>query len=93
MRTKTTENSRYLDKATALIYGDRQKEYGKAKDNIENIAKLWSVMLGIEITVEQVCLCMIQVKAARLLITPTHDDSWIDIAGYVGVMDKVNHDE
>lgn len=32
--------------------------------------------------------CMIQVKAARLVNQQTHEDSWLDIAGYVGCVGK-----
>lgn len=82
-----------LEEANKLIYGQRQQDYGKAKDNCENIAKLWSVILGTTVTAEQVCLCMIQVKAARLINTPDHHDSWVDIAGYVGVKGKIDRGE
>jgi len=73
-----------LHKAEELINGDRAKEYGDAKKNFEDIAKLWSVVLGIEVTPQQMALCMIMVKAARLMKTD-HEDSWIDIAGYAAL--------
>jgi predicted solute-binding protein len=73
-----------LHKAEELINGDRAKEYGDAKKNFEDIARLWSVVLGIEVTAQQMALCMIMVKAARLMKTD-HEDSWIDIAGYAAL--------
>ena len=73
-----------LHKAEELINGDRAKEYGDAKKNFEDIAKLWSVVLCIEVTPQQMALCMIMVKAARLMKTD-HEDSWIDIAGYAAL--------
>jgi hypothetical protein len=73
-----------LHKAEELINGDRAKEYGDAKKNFEDIAKLWSVVLEVEITPQQMALCMIMVKAARLMKTD-HEDSWIDIAGYAAL--------
>jgi hypothetical protein len=51
-------------------------------DNHIRIARLWSVLLDTEVTPEQVALCMIAVKQARLMETPDHDDSWQDILGY-----------
>ena len=78
-----------LQQAHNLIYGDRQQEYGPAKENLQNIADLWSVVLGIPVTADQVALCMIQVKVARLTRSPDHTDSWVDIAGYVGVKQKM----
>lgn len=77
-----------LQEAEKLIYGQRQTDYGNAKDNCTTIAQHWSAVLGCPVTVEQVIQCMICVKVARLKVTPDHKDSWIDIAGYVGVMGK-----
>jgi hypothetical protein len=43
---------------------------------------MWSVLLGKEVTVRQVYQCMVAVKLCRLIETPDHEDSWIDICGY-----------
>jgi hypothetical protein len=82
-----------LDKAKEIIYGQRQDDYGPAIESHKRIAAIWSVVLGIEVTPEQVALCMIGVKMARLRNTPGHEDSWLDIAGYVGVWDKMRRGE
>jgi hypothetical protein len=79
-----------LDTAKGLIYGDREKEYGKAIDNIGNIAKMWSILLQKEVTMEQVIECMIAVKQCRLINQPNHMDSWIDICGYAALKEKIN---
>jgi len=60
----------------------RGESYGGVRENHERIAALWSVVFGLDVTPEQVVLAMTCVKVARLLETPTHEDSWIDIAGY-----------
>jgi hypothetical protein len=73
-----------LDTAGDLINGDRAKDYGDAHKNFQDIAKLWSVVLGTEVTEQQFVLCMIMVKAARLMKTD-HEDSWIDICGYAAL--------
>ena len=78
-----------LQKANELIYGDRQSDYGPALENFQNIADLWSTVLGIPVTPDQVALCMIQLKVARLIRSPDHLDSWVDIAGYVGCKQKM----
>lgn len=62
--------------------GDRANSYGDAHENHERIAKMWSVVLNKEITVEQVYQCMIVVKLSRLIKTPNHEDSYVDICGY-----------
>jgi len=77
-----------LAKAMAITMGDRRKAYGDAKTNHETIARFWSVILGIEVTYQQVIQCMVAVKLARLNNSPDHADSWIDIAGYAAVWDK-----
>ena len=50
-----------LNKARDLIMGDRANSYGDAHKNHDRIAKMWSVILKKEITVEQVYQCMIVV--------------------------------
>tara|TARA_R100001369_G_C3225270_1_gene150935 strand:- start:77 stop:397 length:321 start_codon:yes stop_codon:yes gene_type:complete len=74
-----------LDKAKELVTGDRDKEYGDAFTNFNDIAQGWGLILGKQITREDIALCMIWVKMARLSKTPSHQDSWIDIAGYAGL--------
>ena len=60
----------------------RGENYGDVRQNHQRIASLWSVVLGQDVTPEQVALCMTCLKVARLIETPDHEDSWIDIAGY-----------
>lgn len=94
--TQLTEAKRtfMLDEAKELIYGQRAKDYGPAIENFSRIAKIWSVCLGIEVTPTQVCGCMIGMKLARLVNGDfSHRDSWVDIAGYVGCVDKINNGE
>lgn len=71
-----------LDQAKSLISGDRIKEYGPPIENFTRIAKMWSIILGIEITASQVAQCMIGLKMTRLIQTEKHADSWVDLAGY-----------
>lgn len=74
-----------LDEAIHLIYNDRQADYGTPQENHDRIAKLWSVVLGIDVQPYQVALCMNQVKVARLVQTPTKVDGWVDGAAYMGI--------
>lgn len=82
-----------LDEAKEIIYGQRQQEYGGVSDNFTRIANGWSEILGARVTAEQVALCMIWVKMSRLVKTPSHRDSKVDIAGYIGCMDKLERGE
>ena len=74
-----------LDEASRLIYNDRQADYGTPQVNHERIAKLWSVVLEMEVQPWQVALCMNQVKVARLVQSPSKLDNWIDAAAYVAI--------
>ena len=71
-----------LKKAEQTINGKRAEEYGDAYENHQRIANLWKVILDTDITPEQVYQCMIAVKLSRLIVSPTHEDSWLDICGY-----------
>ena len=83
-RKKLKKNTRssILLKAKHLVSKDRAKVYGDSKINHDRIAKLWSVILGKEITSQQVIMCMTALKLARLIETPDHTDTWTDICGY-----------
>lgn len=81
-----------LDEAKRLIHTDRQKDYGHPRINHQRIATLWSVILKKEITPEQAALCMAMVKAARLVQTPDHLDSYIDGAAYFAIAGELSHE-
>ena len=74
-----------LRKTESLVNGPRAKEYGDAHENHARIAQMWSVLLDKPVTIQQVYQCMVAVKLARLVVTPNHEDSWIDICGYAGL--------
>ena len=67
---------------TAEVIKERGESYGSIVENHTRIAKMWSVILDKYVTTEQVALCMIAVKQARLIETPNHVDSVQDILGY-----------
>ena len=71
-----------LRKTESLVNGPRAKEYGDAHENHARIAQMWSVLLDKPVTIQQVYQCMVAVKLARLIVTPDHEDSWVDICGY-----------
>ena len=71
-----------LNKAESLVNGPRAKQYGDAHENHARIAQMWSVLLDKPVTIQQVYQYMVAVKLARLIVTPDHEDSWVDICGY-----------
>lgn len=77
-----------LEEAQSLIYGARMKEYAPPKVNFSRIARLWSVIIGRDITTQEVALCMVAVKIARLM-NGYKRDSVVDMAGYAGTMEML----
>ena len=78
-----------LSEAENLINGDRAKDYGDAFTNHKRIADIWSVVMGREVTVKEVILCMICMKMARL-VHDSKSDSWVDICGYAGLGGEID---
>ena len=74
--------------ACKVALNSRGQHYGKVLENHNRIAKIWSIILGSDVTEEQVALMMVGLKVARLIETPDHQDSILDIAGYAAVMSE-----
>jgi hypothetical protein len=74
-----------LRKAAALISGDRDAQYGGPVENFDRIARIWSVIFGIEVSAEDVAMAMVAVKIGRYASkSGFQPDTWVDIAGYAG---------
>lgn len=69
-------------KEAAGIVETRRAVYGDPRPNHERIAAFWSVVFGHPVKASQVVQCMRLVKESRLIETPGHRDSLIDICGY-----------
>jgi hypothetical protein len=79
-----------LQEAESLIYGDREKDYGKTSDNFKDIAKGWEVIAKTTITPEQVGLMMAWLKICRANKDNCEKrDSLVDLAGYAGCIEKI----
>ncbi len=70
-----------LEEAAKLVHGDRGQDYGDPSDDFAKTAKMWSAILGVEVTPDKIPLCMIAVKISRLCNSYKRD-SVVDIAGY-----------
>lgn len=72
-----------LEEAAEIVSGQRDRQYGGPEDNFNRIAKIWSVILGIEVTKEDVAMMMVGLKVARFANRSGFQaDTWVDIAGY-----------
>ncbi len=87
----TSRRETCLNTALRYVTKDRANAYGTPEDNFGNIAAIWNEQgyrrfdqygEPCKITATDVALMMVGMKLARLKFNPTHDDSWIDIAGY-----------
>lgn len=85
-----------FDEANTIIYGDREKVYGDPGKNIRAIAGLWRAFIYakhgqvVNIQEDDVCAMMRLLKEARLMNTPDHRDSLVDICGYAGVQERIH---
>jgi hypothetical protein len=74
-----------LRTAASIITGDRDAQYGGPEENFERIAKVWSIILSVPITREDVAMMMVGLKVARYASKSGYQpDTWVDIAGYAG---------
>lgn len=74
-----------LATAGELINGDRAEDYGSAYENHERIARIWSALIGVEVSASQVAIMMIALKLSRLANSEDHEDSWVDVCGYAAL--------
>jgi hypothetical protein len=82
----TTERGRLLADARKATEGERGRDYGTPAVNLgERTADLMDAYLrhrSSPVDGRDVCILQILVKVARLIESPAHRDSWLDIAGY-----------
>ena len=77
--------------AVAVVTGPRQAAYAHPRVNFQRIADLWSPILGITVTAQQVALCSVQIKIARELHTHQRDNL-VDAVGYLLTLDACLED-
>lgn len=79
-----------LEEANKYTNIDRQAVYGHPIQDFGKVAQLTKPILESDIDPRlKHALYMIQVKVARLLQTPGHRDSIVDIAGYANTYSMV----
>lgn len=87
--------STILERAAAIVDGDREQTYGDPGKNLRTIADLWDSWLlargysGPGLTTDDVAALMVLLKIARLANDPTHLDSATDACGYLRLMERV----
>jgi type I restriction-modification system DNA methylase subunit len=89
-----------LRHAASLVGGQRAKDYGDKTENHQRIADLWNYWMEASrdcrmvdtnsITAYDVSIMMLLLKVARLMHTPGHSDSHVDIAGYASIAEEIS---
>ena len=86
------KRTQILEEASRLINNDRQSDYGPPSENFNRVALGWELILGTEVSAEQVALCMAWLKIARLTGGGNPgDDSYIDGAGYLALAAELSY--
>ncbi|WP_295133067.1 DUF6378 domain-containing protein [uncultured Reyranella sp.] len=77
-----------FDAAYATVTLDRRDIYGAPADTYRRIAAMRAIVDECQDPQIREILAMVVTKIARLVQTPSHIDSWVDVAGYArcGVM-------
>ena len=78
-----------LQKAEDNIHGERVKNYGFASESFKQVAAIASILVGKQLTPQDVLKVMIAVKLVRNSYSPMNDDHRIDACGYLGLLDEV----
>ena len=84
---------KFLKEAISLSGIDRQKDYGDKVDNHNNIARLWSAYLEIEIEAHDVAIMMTLLKIARTKLGAVSKDTYIDMAAYSAIAGEIKFKE
>lgn len=85
-----------LYEAMHCINVDRAATHGDAEDSFSEIAKLWDWWLQnrtipeAELLPEDVAMMMALFKIGRIAGNPTHDDNYVDLAGYAALAGEIS---
>ena len=86
---KTVSRADILDRAKAIVTGEREKQYGKPEDNFAIIAELWGAYTGYKFSPVDVAMMMALLKVARIKTGVGTVDSFVDLAGYAACAGEI----
>ena len=87
--SKTITRADILDRARAIVTGEREKQYGKPEDNFAIIAELWGAYTGYKFSPVDVAMMMALLKVARIKTGVGTVDSFVDLAGYAACAGEI----
>lgn len=85
----TVSRADILDRAKAIVTGEREKQYGKPEDNFAIIAELWGTYTGYKFSPVDVAMMMVLLKVARIKTGVGTVDSFVDLAGYAACAGEI----
>ena len=88
--TEIGRSSELLKKASELVNGDRQVDYGDKLINHVNIANLWSAYININISPHDVAVMMCLLKISRSTMGDFNLDDYVDGAAYMAIAGEMN---
>jgi hypothetical protein len=87
------KSNQFLNQASVLVQGQREKDYGDKVENHNNIAKLWSAYLDIPVTAHDVAILMSLLKIARTKLGAVSKDTYIDMSAYGAIAGEIKFKE
>lgn len=82
--------------ATADLVSSRGAVYGPPHEDLARAGRIWGAILDHwrdsdtdAVPPELVALCMVGIKQARLVHTPSHADSAADIRGFAACLEEI----
>lgn len=92
-----------IEEAQALIYGGREQDYGPPTQSFDSIARLWTAYIEtkrrqgstLEVTLDatDVAHMMVLLKVSRGQTGGYKRDTYADIAGYAGCVERIVEDK
>lgn len=74
-----------LEEAANLTGGDRNRTYGDPVSNHDHIARIFNAWTGRDLTASEIVMVHMATKMARMMATPNHRDSHVDLMAYAGI--------
>ena len=87
------KSNQFLNQASVLVQGQREKDYGDKVENHSNIAKLWSAYLDIPVTAHDVAILMSLLKVARTKLGAVSKDTYDDMSAYGAIAGEIKFKE
>lgn len=77
------------DEAVEKVFGERQEDYGHPADDFKRSAAAINALYGTNFQPHDIPVLMSLMKLSRLVQSPRHRDSWVDMVGYALTAERV----